>query len=57
MPAVSAWQNRPLSKAYPFTFMDAIHYRVQENQQDLTQAAGVIHDCIEHNTIDLGVLK
>ena len=26
MPEVTAWQNRPLEKVYPFIFMDAIHY-------------------------------
>ena len=26
MPEVTAWQNRPLEKVYPFVFMDAIHY-------------------------------
>ena len=25
MPEVTAWQNRPLEKVYPFIFMDAIH--------------------------------
>ena len=25
MPEVTAWQNRPLEKIYPFIFMDAIH--------------------------------
>lgn len=27
MPEVTAWQNRPLEKVYPFIFMDAICYR------------------------------
>ena len=30
MPEVTAWQNRPLEKVYPFVFMDAIHYKVKE---------------------------
>ena len=30
MPEVTAWQNRPLEKVYPFIFMDAIHYKVKE---------------------------
>jgi transposase-like protein len=42
MPEVSAWQNRPLSKVYPFIFMDAIHYKVKENHQYLTKAAYVV---------------
>ena len=30
MPEVTAWQNRPLEKIYPFIFMDAIHYKVKD---------------------------
>lgn len=42
MPEVTAWQNRPLEKVYPFIFMDAIHYKVKENHQYLTKAAYVV---------------
>ncbi|WP_308698874.1 transposase, partial [uncultured Thomasclavelia sp.] len=31
MPLVSEWQNRPLEKTYSFVFMDAIHYKVRED--------------------------
>lgn len=31
LPTIEEWQNRPLEKVYPFVFLDAIHYRVREN--------------------------
>ena len=42
MPEVSAWQNRALETVYPFVFMDAIHYKVKENNQFVTKAAYVV---------------
>ena len=42
MPEVSAWQSRPLESVYPFVFMDAIHYKVKENNQFVTKAAYVV---------------
>ena len=42
MPEVSAWQSRPLELVYPFVFMDAIHYKVKENNQFVTKAAYVV---------------
>ena len=42
MPEVTAWQNRPLEKVYPFIFMDAIHYKVKENHRYMTKAAYVV---------------
>lgn len=42
MPEVTAWQNRPLEKVYPFVFLDAIHYKVKENHQYITKAAYVV---------------
>ena len=42
MPDVTAWQNRPLEAVYPFVFMDAIHYKVEENHQYITKAAYVV---------------
>ena len=39
MPEVTAWQNRPLEKVYPFIFMDAIHYKVKEDHRYVTKAA------------------
>ena len=41
MPEVTAWQNRPLEAVYPFVFLDAIHYKVKENNQYQTKAAYV----------------
>ena len=31
LPTIEEWQNRPLEKAYPMVFLDAIHYHVREN--------------------------
>ena len=42
MPEVTAWQNRPLEKIYPFIFMDAIHYKVKEDHRYVTKAAYVV---------------
>ena len=42
MPEVSQWQSRPLERIYPFVFMDAIHYKVKENNQYVTKAAYVV---------------
>ena len=42
MPEVTAWQNRPLEKVYPFVFMDAIHYKVKEDHRYITKAAYVM---------------
>ena len=42
MPEVTAWQNRPLEKVYPFVFMDAIHYKVKEDHHYITKAAYVV---------------
>ena len=42
MPEVTAWQNRPLEKVYPFIFMDAIHYKVKEDHRYMTKAAYVV---------------
>jgi len=42
IPEVTAWQNRPLEKVYPFVFMDAIHYKVKEDHRYVTKAAYVV---------------
>ena len=42
MPELTAWQNRPLEKIYPFIFMDAIHYKVKEDHRYVTKAAYVV---------------
>jgi transposase-like protein len=42
MPEVNQWQSRPLESVYPFVFMDAIHYKVKENNQYINKAAYVV---------------
>jgi len=32
------WQNRPLSKVYPITYFDAIHYKVRQGGKVITKA-------------------
>ena len=36
------WQCRSLETAYPFVFMDAIHYKVREDKQIVSKAAYVV---------------
>ena len=42
MPEVTACESRPLEAAYPFIFMDAIHYKVREDNRYVTKAAYVV---------------
>lgn len=42
LPQVKEWQNRPLESIYPFIFMDAIHYKVREDNQIKSKAAYVV---------------
>ncbi len=42
IPLVEEWQNRPLEIAYPFVFMDAIHYKVKQNNRIVSKAAYVV---------------
>lgn len=35
---VKAWQSRPLESVYPFVWMDAIHYKVKEDNSIKTKA-------------------
>ena len=30
IPAVKAWQNRPLDSVYPIVWLDAMHYKVKD---------------------------
>ena len=56
MPELIAWQNRPLDSIYPFVFMDAIHYKVKENNQFVTKAAYIVLGItIEGNKDILGI--
>lgn len=38
IPEVEAWQNRSLESIYPIVWMDAIHYKVRENNTIKTKA-------------------
>ena len=42
LPLLQEWQNRPLENAYPFVFMDAIHYKVREGKAIVSKAAYVV---------------
>lgn len=42
LPQVKEWQSRPLEAAYPFVFMDAIHYKIREDGRILNRAAYVV---------------
>ncbi len=42
LPLLSEWQARPLETAYPFVFMDAIHYKVRDEKQIVSKAAYVV---------------
>lgn len=52
-PEVSAWQNRPLEKIYPFVFMDAILYKVREDHRYVTKAAYVVLGITMDGTKDI----
>jgi len=42
LPQVKEWQSRPLNPAYPFVFMDCIHYKAREDGRILSRAAYVV---------------
>lgn len=42
LPLMQQWQSRPLETAYPFIFLDAIHYKVREDKQIVSKAAYVV---------------
>ena len=42
MPLIVEWQNRPLNENYTFVFMDAIHYKVKQNNRIISKAAYVV---------------
>lgn len=39
LPMVQEWQNRPLESVYPIVFMDAIHYKVRQDNRIVNKAA------------------
>lgn len=56
VPEIKEWQNRPLDRAYPFVFMDAIHYKIREDSHILNRAAYVVLGVnIEGNKDILGI--
>lgn len=42
IPMIQEWQKRPLDPIYPFIFLDAIHYKVRDNNQVINKAAYVV---------------
>jgi transposase-like protein len=42
IPLIEEWQNRPLNSYYAFVFMDAIHYKVKQNNRIVSKAAYVV---------------
>jgi len=42
IPLVEEWQNRPLFSEYYFVFMDAIHYKVRQDNKIVSKAAYVV---------------
>lgn len=42
LPQAEEWQSRPLAPAYPFVFMDCIHYKVREDGRILSRADVVL---------------
>lgn len=50
---VKAWQSRPLESVYPFVWMDAIHYKVREDNSIKTKAIHCILGVGRDGTKDL----
>ena len=42
IPLIEEWQNRPLSEYFTFVFMDAVHYKVKQNNRIISKAAYVV---------------
>lgn len=42
LPQVEQWQNRPLQQVYAVVFMDAIHYKVRQNNAIVNKAAYMV---------------
>ncbi|WP_425449739.1 IS256 family transposase [Dethiothermospora halolimnae] len=42
IPEINQWQSRPLDPMYPFVFMDAIHFKVRQDNQIVKKAAYVV---------------
>ena len=42
LPLVQQWQNRPLQQVYAVVFMDAIHYKVRQDNAIINKAAYMV---------------
>ncbi len=42
LPEIQEWQNRPLDSVYPFIYMDAIHYKIREDNKVVSKAVYVV---------------
>ncbi|MEC9491120.1 IS256 family transposase [Flexistipes sp.] len=42
IPMLKDWQQRPLSRVYPFVWLDAIHYKIKENGRYVNKAVYTI---------------
>lgn len=42
IPEIEEWRNRPLDTVYPIIFMDAIHYKIKEDNQVVKKAVYAI---------------
>lgn len=42
LPELREWQNRPLDHVYPFIFMDAVYYKIRDNNTVACKAAYVV---------------
>jgi transposase-like protein len=39
LPLISEWQSRPLDRVYPIVYLDAIHYKVRQDNRIINKAA------------------
>ena len=39
MPQIAEWQSRPLDRVYPIVFLDAIHFKVRQDNRVINKAA------------------
>jgi transposase-like protein len=42
LPLIDEWQSRPLCEEYYFVFMDAIHFKVKQNNRIVSKAAYIV---------------
>lgn len=42
LPKIADWQKRPLEKMYTFVFMDAIHFKIREDNHIVSKAAYIV---------------